>query len=201
LEMKLVSAGFAWAFVLTLAVGAGGCAKIDTGSFRAPDFTSNLRLPSMDAPVPVEAKRVLTAEDMVDGEGRCASAPLASAEPVAPAAPATPGAPAVPGANADPVTVPANPAATTSGGIALGMSECDVVKRAGPAEKVVINSNAGAERSVVLTYVHSMRPGTYNFVGGRLVSIERVEEPPPPPKPAKPAKSAKPKPKPKPDPT
>jgi len=132
--------------------------------------------------VPVEVKKQVTAEDMVDGDGRCASAPLASA------------APAGEGGSTDPVTTPINPAIAI-GGVALGMTECDVVKRAGPPEKVVIGTNERAERTVVLTYVHSVRSGIYNFNAGRLVSIERVEAPPPPPKPARPAK---PKPKPKP---
>jgi hypothetical protein len=81
------------------------------------------------------------------------------------------------------------------GGIALGMTECDVVKRAGPPEKVAVGQNERAERSVTLTYTKTMRPGVYTFTAGRLTSIERAPEPPPPPKPARPARPAKPKPK------
>jgi hypothetical protein len=94
----------------------------------------------------------------------------------------------------DPVTTPSNPALAV-GGIALGMSECDVVKRAGPPEKVTIGQNEGAERTLVLVYTRSTRPGIYRFVAGRLATIERIDEPPPPPKPARPAKPARPKPK------
>ena len=99
------------------------------------------------------------------------------------------------GAGSDPVTTPATPALAV-GGIALGMSECDVVQRAGPPDKVGLGQNERAERTLSLTYLHNMRPGIYNFTAGRLVTIERVDEPPPPP-PAKPAKTVKPKPKPK----
>jgi hypothetical protein len=123
------------------------------------------------------------AEELVDGEGRCASSPMASA------------APATEGAGADPITTPTNPAIAT-GGVGLGMTECDVVKRAGPPEQVTIGTNERSERTLTLTYTKNVRPGIYNFVAGRLVSIERAPEPPPPPKPVRPARPAKPKPKP-----
>ena len=184
--MKLVSRGFVSPLVLALALGLGGCANVDVSTFRTPDFVNNLRLPSMAAPVVVDVQKPVSAEDLIDGEGRCASAPLASAVPEA--------------AGTDPVTTPTNPSVAI-GGIALGMTECDVVKRAGPPEKVAIATNERAERTLTLTYQRSVRSGIYNFTAGRLVSIERVDEPPPPPKPAKPAKTAKPKPKLKPAPT
>ncbi|HXF89089.1 MAG TPA: hypothetical protein VNK48_12105 [Xanthobacteraceae bacterium] len=100
-------------------------------------------------------------------------------------------------AGSDPVTTPTNPALAV-GGIALGMTECDVVKRAGPPEKVVIGTNERAERTVTLTYTGNMRPGIYTFTAGRLVSIERAPEPPAPQRPTRPARPGKPKPKPAP---
>jgi hypothetical protein len=72
-----------------------------------------------------------------------------------------------------------------AGGIALGMTECEVVQRAGRAEKVDIGAEGGA-RSVVLTYSQGERAGIYRFAGGRLQIMDRVAEA------AKPAKSAKP---------
>jgi len=72
----------------------------------------------------------------------------------------------------------------TQGGIGLQMSECDVVRRAGTPEKIEFPPNR-FERAVVLTYIRGPRPGIYNFVGGRLASIERAPEAPAPPKPAK----------------
>jgi hypothetical protein len=73
-------------------------------------------------------------------------------------------------------------------GIALEMSECDLVRRMGAPENVAISSNARGDRTAVLTYQRSERPGIYRFVAGRLVSIERVAEPPQPERPAKKAK-------------
>ena len=73
-------------------------------------------------------------------------------------------------------------------GIALQMSECDVVQRAGPPQNVDITAPRRGERSVALTY-GGERPGSYRFVSGRLVSIERGAEPPAPEQPAKKKKS------------
>jgi hypothetical protein len=158
----------------------GGCSNIDTESFRTPDFVTNLRLPSASAPATAAVLPAVTAADLVDGEGRCAGAPQ------------NPAVAATEGADGDLVTVPAN-AATATGGIGLTMTECEVVKRAGPPEKVQLGSNERAERTAVLTYLWGLRPGIYNFTAGRLVTIDRAPEPPAPPKPAKPAKPAKPK--------
>jgi hypothetical protein len=62
----------------------------------------------------------------------------------------------------------------TPGGIALQMTECEVVHRAGPVEKMELGANARGERSLVLTYLAGPWPGVYRFTGGRLVSIERA---------------------------
>jgi hypothetical protein len=77
------------------------------------------------------------------------------------------------------------------GGIALEMTECEVVKRAGPPENVEVGTNERGERAVTLTYNSGPRPGIYHFAGGRLYDIDRVEAPPPPPD----AKAKKPAPK------
>jgi hypothetical protein len=108
--------------------------------------------------------RPITAADLVGPEGQCGAA----APEQGFADPATPGgAPAA----APPVT----------GGIALQMTECDVVRRAGPAESVDFGVNDRGERAVSLTYVRGPWPGIYRFVGGRLASIERAPAPPPAP--------------------
>jgi len=69
-------------------------------------------------------------------------------------------------------------------GIALQMSECDVVQRAGPPQDVQISANARGQRLTVLTYAGE-RAGVYRFVAGRLASMERGPEPPAPEAPAK----------------
>jgi hypothetical protein len=76
-------------------------------------------------------------------------------------------------------------------GIALQMSECDVVQRAGPPQNLEISANRRGERNVVMTY-GGERAGIYRFVSGRLVSVERGADAPAPERPAKrsPKKSA-----------
>jgi hypothetical protein len=67
------------------------------------------------------------------------------------------------------------------------MTECDVVRRAGPVEKVDLGANERGERSLVLTYLRGPLPGIYRFTGGRLLSIERA--PTAPAAPEKPQKT------------
>lgn len=81
-------------------------------------------------------------------------------------------------------------AAASGGGIALQMTECEVVGRAGAPQNVEFGTTEQGERSVTLTYTAGPRPGIYRFAGGRLYAIERGEEPPP-----EPAKGKKPPPK------
>jgi hypothetical protein len=69
-------------------------------------------------------------------------------------------------------------------GIALQMSECDVVQRAGPPQNIDISATQRGERSVTMTY-GGERAGLYRFVSGRLVSIERGAEQAAPERPAK----------------
>jgi hypothetical protein len=164
----------------TLALGA--CSMPDMDTFRAPD--TSIFAPRSVAVAKASVQRPVTAEDMVDGEGRCASAAPMVAPNADPSAPQTMSVPLVPS------------------GIALEMTECDVVKRAGAPERTNIGTNERGERTTTLTYMRGEKPGIYYFAGGRLTSMERVGEPPAPPKPAKPAKAkSKPKPKPKPQPT
>jgi hypothetical protein len=80
-------------------------------------------------------------------------------------------------------------AAPPTGGISLQMTECDVVRRAGPVEQIDIGANERGDRVVTLTYIRGPSPGIYRFTGGRLASIERA--PGPPPAPAKPQKATK----------
>ena len=133
-------------------------------SYRAPDAAALFRPLS----VTNYKDRVLPTvmpEDLVDANGSCAGA----------------------GATAVGEGVPLIPAA-----IALEMTECDVVKRAGTAEKVVIGANERRERTATLTYINSQRPGIYYFTAGRLTSMERAPDPVASPRPSrKPAKPAK----------
>jgi len=74
-----------------------------------------------------------------------------------------------------------------AGGIALGMTECQAVQRAGTPTNVAISAEKG-ERKVVITYLSGPWPGIYTFAGGRLSVVERAPEQP---KPAAPKKTPK----------
>jgi hypothetical protein len=137
----------------------------DLESIRAPDPATIFR-PSAVNTVREKQLPPVTAEEMVDTEGRCASATVVSA----PDPGSEPGA----GPAAQPASVPLIPT-----GIGLDMTECDVVKRAGAPERVQIGNNEHNERTVVLTYIRGQRPGIYHFTSGRLTSMERAPEPPP----------------------
>jgi hypothetical protein len=52
------------------------------------------------------------------------------------------------------------------GGIALEMSECEVVHRTGPVEKMEVGTTGRGERSLVLTYLKGPWPGVYRFTAG-----------------------------------
>jgi hypothetical protein len=62
------------------------------------------------------------------------------------------------------------------GGIALGMTECQVVRRAGAPSNVAIGGTAKGQRSVVLSYLGGEWPGIYHFQSGRLKVIEAAPE-------------------------
>jgi hypothetical protein len=78
------------------------------------------------------------------------------------------------------------------GGIALQMTECEVVARAGAPDNIEFGNGQRGGRAVVLTYLHGARPGIYRFSGGRLYSIERAPEPAAPARKATPKKKRRP---------
>jgi hypothetical protein len=130
-------------------------------------------------------------EDFVDANGACAATAAQASVPAAPPPP-----PAADGSAAPP---PADfGAPSVVGGVALGMTECDVVRRAGQPGNIEINGNANEQRTTVLTYMTGTWPGIYHFSSGRLKEIERVAAPPPPPAVKKKVVKRKPKPKPQP---
>ena len=116
--------------------------------------------------------------DLVDAQGMCAAP--------APAAQATDGAVSAPAAQGSDAAAPA-PAAPPAApsGVGLNMTECDVVRALGSPQSVNIANNERGDRKVVMVYAGNERAGTYEFVSGRLTSLERGPEPPPPEKPAK----------------
>jgi hypothetical protein len=77
--------------------------------------------------------------------------------------------------------------------VALGHTECDVVRGIGAPASVNLSNNPRGDRVAVVTYLQGQRAGIYTFTAGRLTSIERAPQAEPAPKTAK---SAKPKKKP-----
>jgi hypothetical protein len=79
-------------------------------------------------------------------------------------------------------------------GIALQMTECQVVRTLGPPQSADVSGGPIESRASVLTYASGDRPGIYRFSAGRLVSMELGAELPPPPAPPKKKTAKKPKP-------
>src|SRR6266480_7850072 len=77
------------------------------------------------------------------------------------------------------------PAPTTTGTVALGHTECDVVRGIGAPNSVNLSNNARGDRVAVVNYSRGQRAGIYTFTAGRLSSIERGPEPVAEPKAAK----------------
>ena len=80
------------------------------------------------------------------------------------------------------------PTPSTSGTVALGHTECDVVRGIGAADYVIFSYYARGDRVAVINYSRGQRAGIYTFTAGRLTSIERGAEPAAQPKGAKPKK-------------
>ncbi|MCL2713720.1 MAG: hypothetical protein FWD68_03765 [Alphaproteobacteria bacterium] len=75
-----------------------------------------------------------------------------------------------------------------SGGapVALGHTECDVVRGIGRPDNVLLSSNERGERVATITWQRGSRAGIYTFTAGRLSAIEGVPEAPKPVRQAKP---------------
>jgi hypothetical protein len=129
-----------------------------------------IRNVSIETP-PLTPTKAVTPDELVAADGAC------------------PGMGA-PGATALADGAAGSPPPSTSGTVALGHTECDVVRGIGAPDNVSLSNNPRGDRVAVVTYSHGPRAGLYTFTAGRLTSIERAPEP------AAPAKGAKPKRKP-----
>src|SRR5262249_6370075 len=72
----------------------------------------------------------------------------------------------------------------SGGTVALGHTECDVVRGIGAPDSVNLSNSPGV-RVAVVTWPGGPRAGIYTFSGGRLSAIERGPEPVAPERPAK----------------
>jgi hypothetical protein len=119
---------------------------------------------SIETP-PLSPNKPAAAEDLVNAEGLC------------------PGM-AAPGPDAANALTDA-PTASTTGTVALGHTECDVVRGIGAPDNVNFSNNARGDRVAIVNYSKGQRAGIYTFTAGRLTSIERGAEPVAQPKTAK----------------
>jgi hypothetical protein len=176
---------------LSLALALAGCANANVFDAnerwfsRSFDFAGRNSGYTFSELQETNAKRgPVGANDLIDASGACPamSAPIAAAAP--PAAESQGVMPASAGA--------AESSSLLGGALALGMTECEVVYRAGAPANVQIGTAANGQRSVTLTYNGGPRPGIYRFEGGRLMDMDRVEvaAPKPAPKPKKKPKVA-----------
>ena len=153
------------ALLLALAAALCGCSDFDTsGSW----FVKPLRLYGSNLGYTytqfddAKLNRPITANDLVDANGACPRYVVPSPPPAAGAAPAA---------------SPTDAASLLGAGIAIGMSECDIVARLGQPNAVNVGRGPGGDRAVALTFSSGPRPGVYRFAGGRLTEMDRVEVP------------------------
>lgn len=193
--------------IVGAALAVGGCSanmfdKNEGGAFSKP-ITSIFEKPDgsqfSSAKGGTDFGGPVGPDDLVGADGRCA-APVAQALQPAPAAEPPVAAPPAersvggmagelanrpaPATPAQSVSVPAADAGVPPvlGGVALGMTECQTVARAGQPGTVDVNAGDKGERRVVLTYLSGPWPGIYRFSDGRLKVIDRAPLPPEQPK-------------------
>jgi hypothetical protein len=162
-----------------LVAGCSGMFNSDLLSKDAEWFSRPGRLfiknVSIETP-PLTPDKPVTAEDLVSADGAC------------------PGmAPAGSPADANALTDGAAGAPPARGGtVALGHTECDVVRGIGSPDNVNISNNPRGDRVAVINWSRGPRAGIYTFSAGRLSSVERGAEPVAEPKAAKPKAKKKP---------
>jgi hypothetical protein len=150
--------------------GCSGAAELkDADWFSRPGrlFIRNI---SIDAP-PLTPDKPVTSEDLVSADGFCPGMAPPGGSPA--------------DANAAAGDTAAAPIPSTSGTVALGHTECDVVRGIGAPASVNLSNNGRGDRVAVVNYTQGQRAGIYTFTAGRLTSVERGPEQAPPPRPAK----------------
>jgi len=163
-QSSIVSAA---ACIIVGGLALSACQIPDFNQFNSPKFDVSSIVP----PDPNEFARSQRSlnpvgpADLVDASGVCPGA----AAPPQPQSDST----------GDTQVSTAPPVVTAPRGVALEMTECEVVRAAGVPAEVQINADPQGQRTTTLVYATPERP-IYRFVGGRLKVIERGAEPPPP---------------------
>ena len=168
--------------LLVLAPGLAGCSSASDLLSRDAEWFSRpgrvfIRNISIEAP-PLTPDKPVTNDDLVSADGMC------------PGMGPPPGA-ADANALADGAAAAPPPQPTRGGSVALGHTECDVVRGIGAPDSVNLSSGPGGQRVAVVTWSRGERAGIYTFTGGRLSSVERGPDPVPEPKVAKSKKKPK----------
>ena len=157
MRLRVAKQWAAMVAVTVMAVTLAGCGSVSVDPTEWLSETGNvfstpdISLPIFRTGAEAPKPRVITESDYVGADGQCQGGSPA----------ATPGAP-------PPV------------GVALTMTECEVVAVAGVPEQVNIGADAGGARRTVLTYSKGDHAGIYTFVAGQLKIIERLPTPPKP---------------------
>jgi len=176
-------ASLSFALVCSAALLVGGCKgatnlfadQNEGGYFKSPDiFSKPDWARSSPARVSLGPQGPAGQEDLVSADGQCASPGVATAQPAEPPPTQT----AAPADTDQQKVEPTMP--QVAGGIALGMTECQTVQRAGIPSNVAISAGDKGERRTVLTFLTGPWPGIYTFADGRLKVIDRAPEQPKP---------------------
>jgi hypothetical protein len=166
--------------LLVLAPMIAGCSGASDLLSKDADWFSRsgrvfIRNVSIETP-PLSPTKPVTPDDLVSAEGACPGmAPPAGSADANALADGAAGAPP-----------------QSTGTVALGHTECDVVRGIGAPDNVNLSNNPRGDRVAVVTWSRGPRAGIYTFTAGRLTSIERGPEPEPQPKAAKPKAKKKP---------
>lgn len=167
--------------LLLLAPGLAGCSGASDLLSRDADWFARpgrlfIRNISIESP-PLTPDKPVTNDDLVSPNGGC------------------PGMAPPPGAgdaNALAEGAAAAPPQPNGGSVALGHTECDVVRGIGAPDSVNLSNGPGGERVAVVTWLRGARAGIYTFSAGRLTSVERGPDMAPEPKVAAKPKKKKP---------
>jgi hypothetical protein len=177
-ELRVNRSGVVAACILAAALG--GCADLDIDKGGQVWFQKPLDVAGRNAggytfselAETKQRQKPVTPNDLVNANGTCPPPVAAAPPPQAQAAnQPTPAAPA-PAPNTD---------SLLGGGVALGMSECDVVFRAGAPSSVQIGQKPDGVRTAVLTFNSGPRAGVYRFEHGALMTMDRAAQAAQPP--------------------
>lgn len=158
--VALAVAGCAGGGQLLSGSSEGGWFSKPIDVFAKPDWAQ----PTTGRTVQLGPSGPVAPDDLVSADGQCPAVAMAAGPAQVPVTPAS----------VNPLEPGMQP---HMGGIALGMSECEAVRRAGQPNNVSVGADERGERKVVLTYLSGHSPGVYTFTSGRLKVVERAPEP------------------------